>query len=40
MSVWQFLAAVEGYRQAHDPDAGKELSSQEVDDLWDWLQMP
>lgn len=37
MSIWEYLAVVEGYRQAHDPDAGKELSSAEVDDLWDFI---
>jgi len=37
MSVWQFRAAVEGYRKAHDPDAGKGLSEAEADDLFDWI---
>lgn len=38
MSMWQYLAAVEGYVRANDPDASKELSAQEADDLWQWLQ--
>jgi hypothetical protein len=38
MSVWQYMAAMEGYRQAHDPDAAKELSGSEADELWEWLR--
>jgi len=38
MSVWQFLAATEGWRKAHDPDGDKELSVAEADDLWDWIR--
>lgn len=38
MSMWQFFAACEGYRQAHDPEAGKELSNAEVDEIWAWMQ--
>lgn len=37
MSVWQFMAAVDGYVEAHDPDAGKSLSDAEADDLWNWM---
>lgn len=38
MSIWQYLAVVEGYQQASNPDAGSDLSSEEADALWDWLQ--
>lgn len=38
MSIWQFVAAMEGYAEAHDPEAQQGLSSQEADDLWNWLQ--
>lgn len=38
MSPWQYAAAVEGYRAHHDPEAGKELSGDEADELWDWLK--
>lgn len=38
MSVWQFLAATEGYRKAHDPDGDKELSVSEADELWEWIK--
>lgn len=36
-SLWQFLAATEGYREAHNPDGDKELSVSEADELWDWI---
>ncbi|MFC5584435.1 hypothetical protein ACFPOD_04875 [Nitratireductor kimnyeongensis] len=37
MSVWQYLAAVDGYMAAH---AGEQdgLSGSEVDELWEWMQ--
>lgn len=37
MSLWQFGAAVEGYRKAHDPKAEAEITSQEEDALWAWM---
>jgi hypothetical protein len=36
MSVWQFLAAVDGYINANSPDDGS-LTSREVDELWAWI---
>lgn len=38
MSTWQFMAALEGFAKANDPDAAKELSPAEADDLWQWMQ--
>lgn len=38
MSMWQFMEAVDGYIKANDPDASKELSAAEADDLWAWMQ--
>ncbi|ASY68902.1 hypothetical protein [Sinorhizobium fredii] len=38
MSMWQLAAALEGYAKANDPEAAKELSPAEADDLWDWMQ--
>jgi hypothetical protein len=38
MSMWQFMAALEGYARAHDPEAGKKLSETEKGDLWEWMQ--
>lgn len=37
MSMWQFMAAVDGYSKANKPDDEKGLSAKEKDDLWDWL---
>lgn len=38
MSVWQYMAAVEGYARANDPEAAKKLSAKERDELWDWVK--
>jgi hypothetical protein len=37
MSVWQYMAAVDGFVQANSPDDGR-MSASEADDLWDWMQ--
>ncbi len=37
MSMWQFMAAVDGYAKAHAPDDEKSLSTKEKDELWGWL---
>ncbi|WP_165699873.1 hypothetical protein [Rhizobium sp. Leaf321] len=37
MSMWQYMAAIDGYVQANTADDGK-LSSSEVDDVWQWMQ--
>jgi hypothetical protein len=37
-SVWKFMAAADGFARANDPNAGKELSASEADELWIWLQ--
>lgn len=37
MSVWQFMAAVDGYVKAHSQEDGT-LSEKEKDDVWEWLQ--
>ena len=36
MSMWQFMAAVDGYVRANSTDDG--LSSGEVEDVWAWMQ--
>lgn len=36
MSMWQFMAAAEGYVKANS-GGENELSSAEVDELWDWI---
>lgn len=38
MSVWQYMAALDGYARANDPDGDKRLSGSEQDELWDWLK--
>ena len=38
MSVFQFMAALDGYAQAHSPEDDKSLSGDEADDVWAWMQ--
>lgn len=38
VSLWQFLAAWEGFIQANSPEEEKKLSPKEVDELWDWIE--
>ncbi len=38
MSMWQFMAAAEGYTKANTPDDDKSLSKTEQDDLWAMVQ--
>lgn len=38
MSPWQFVAALEGFVSAHDPDGEKRLSDAEKDELWEWIE--
>lgn len=38
MSIWEYMAALDGFNQANDPDAEKRLSGEEKDELWAWLQ--
>ena len=37
MSVWQFMAAVEGYVKANTPKDNGKLTGAEKDDLAGWL---
>lgn len=37
-SIWQFIAACEGFVKANDPDSGKSLSATEQDEIWAWMQ--
>lgn len=36
MSMWQYMAAVDGYVKANTPDDGKATSA-ELDDVWRWM---
>lgn len=38
MSVFQYLAALDGFVEAHGGDKANALSGDEADDLWQWLQ--
>lgn len=38
MSMWQFMAAAEGYAKANSPDDDKSLSTSEQDALWAMVQ--
>ncbi len=37
MSVWQYMAAVDGYLDAHCPEDERGLSSKEQDELAEWM---
>lgn len=37
MSVWQYMAALEGYIAANTPEDDKGLTKAEEDDLAEWL---
>lgn len=37
MSVWQYLAAVDGYVKANSQDKPGSLTTKEVEDIWSWL---
>lgn len=38
MSMWQFMAAAEGFVKANSPDKAGKMTSDEKDDLWEWMQ--
>jgi hypothetical protein len=38
MSVFQYMAALDGFAAANDPESAKRLSANEQDELWTWLQ--
>lgn len=38
MSMWQFMAAVDGYIKANTSEDKKALSKSEVNDVWKYLQ--
>ena len=37
MSVWQYMAALDGFIAANSPEE-KGLTAKEADDLWDWIE--
>lgn len=38
MSMWQFMAALDGYARAHDPESANKLSEADKDDLWEMVK--
>jgi hypothetical protein len=38
MSMWQFMAAVDGWIKANTSDDKKTLSRTEVNDVWEYLK--
>ena len=36
-SVFEYLAALDGFIVANDPEGDKKLSESEKDELWQWL---
>lgn len=38
LSIFEYLAALDGYAEANETDGDKKLSETEKDDLWDWLR--
>jgi hypothetical protein len=39
LSVFEYLAALDGFSEANDPEGDKKLSEGEKDELWDWLNL-
>lgn len=37
MSVWHYMAVVDGYNAAHSTEEDKTLSTTEVDDIAEWM---
>ncbi|WWT40012.1 hypothetical protein [Nostoc phage Nsp-JY10] len=37
LSIFEYLAALDGFIQAKDPEGDKKLSESEKDELWTWL---
>lgn len=38
MSMWRYMAALDGWAKAHNPDEANSLSQQEADELWEWVK--
>ncbi len=38
MSMFQFLAAAEGYASAHETEEPGAMNNQEQDEIWAWMQ--
>ena len=38
MTVWQYMAAVDGYVKANSSEGGDKLGADEIDELWEWVK--
>jgi hypothetical protein len=38
MSMWQYMAALDGWISANSVDGDKQISAEEADDLWGWIE--
>lgn len=38
MSMWQYMAAVDGYIKANTSEESAGLSGREADELWEWMK--
>lgn len=38
LSIFEYLAALDGFIEMNDPEGDKKLAESEKDDLWQWLQ--
>lgn len=38
MSVWQYLAALDGYVKANTSEKPGSLGGKEADELWEWME--
>ena len=38
LSIFEYLAVLDGFIDANDPNGHKKLSETERDDLWEWLE--
>jgi hypothetical protein len=38
LSIFEYLAALDGFIEINDPEGEKRLAESEKDELWDWLR--
>lgn len=38
MSMWQYMAAIDGYIEAHGGEKADRLTRDDEDELWEWLE--
>lgn len=40
LSIFEYLAALDGFAQANDQEGDRTLSQSEKDDLWEYIKSP